>query len=389
MRCGTDRWEQLGEKLSIQRERGPRAQLEGGGILAVCGMVAIVMFGRGSFDPFLLVLLVIGALQGLYRLSWHREVVLDREAGTVRCASGPFAPWFRSEYALESFDSVRLFSVGKSHQKGTEPTRTSVLLSGPHATVELADTAERREAQALAEAVSRQLRLPLGVDGGQARAVAERLSATPLAEDSLPQPRPDSRIQLARRGESYLLELPVAGWTSALRAEAFVALIIAVGGVTIPWGIWLQEFGPGADPVDAVIFALVGLAALSCGGFLLWRAWARGAVRWRIRVSTSGLEVIRSGRWIRERIERISRARLKDVEVRLRDSSRSERRLTNRPDDASVGELELALEHEGGVTGVGAGMAREDLEWLEKTLRRMLAEARPSGPGLRDSGVPG
>ncbi|RJS27223.1 hypothetical protein DRW03_02290 [Corallococcus sp. H22C18031201] len=156
------------EKLTVQREQGPRELAEGLGllVLGVALLVAVYGFGWREFlglEFWLLVLL--GPLGGVHRVLSRRRLVLDRGSRRVTRDVGLGVPFVRHAFSLHRYEQVELRARGSGRAGGLFALKPySVHLHGPGGSLALAGSRDRDEALLLARAVSQHLDLTLRQD---------------------------------------------------------------------------------------------------------------------------------------------------------------------------------------------------------------------------------
>ncbi|MFW6163344.1 MAG: hypothetical protein ACODAJ_11295 [Planctomycetota bacterium] len=312
-----------------------------GGAFAVAG--AVLVFGRGGR-------------------------ILDRRRDRLTTWWGPLVPLRRKERALGGFEKVQI-AREERESKNTVRTVYPVRLAGAGAepaTIQTPD--QREEAVALAEELAGFLGLPVG-DGSMGSEVvrapgevdaslrdrARRTGERPEIGD----PPAGARSTCHAEGDTLTLEIP----PPALGGRHVVGLLLGLAAPVFVWVVFLRH-GPGDGGLarwGALVVAVVPLLAS-------WRAVLRSLrTRARVAASPSELRVTESG-LVGSTPQVIAADELE--ELSLVPARKMERR------HSLAGALaagQVLVARAGDETAVfGAGVSREELEWMRAVIWNVL-----------------
>jgi hypothetical protein len=237
------------------------------------------------------------------------------------------------------------------------------------------------EVMALAEAVALHTRLGLQVGDGRVRPFAEP-SSPGVAKEERPVRIPvGTRVEVREAGGQLELRLPAPGWEGGFRSRAIAGGLLWV----LPCGVIGYVLSLRASVSDILIW-LLGLGAMALvsfvsGGVFLRRALVGARTTWRLTLSRQGLEVVRSGSGAPQHT-RVPARFLQEFDVREFAEGAAGVGLFL----AATSPMLVIEREDGPQVMLGAGLPREELEWVAARLRQEMAKQAESRRQERSAG---
>jgi len=314
--------------------------------------------------PFGLVFATVGAAIMFGRAG----ITIDRREGKLKTWWGLLVPFRSTQYPLEDLEVVTITREIRRSDKSTY-TVYPVRLSGPDKPIKIEEPRDYNAARKRAEEIAKFLNL--GVEDSSSgsmvkreagtldESVRDRLLRTGEAVD-LPERPENCKTQYRTAGDALVIDVPPLGFGVKQIIMLVVGLIFP-GFVSVAFLAPMLSGGSG-PPLPFMIF--IGVFFIALPLLLVWgHALGSAVARSTVTVSSDALEVRRKGLLFGKTI-RITMAELEELEIG------GGRRGARSSAFFGAGSIIKARSDRGSVE-FGAGLAKQELEWLCDVIRYM------------------